>query len=133
MTPDPVCMLETETLVSAAHKMKERGIGDVIVLNDTSADVCGIVTDRDIVVRALAEDRDPTETTLGAICSKQLVAVRVNDTVDRAVKLMRDKAIRRLPVVDDGKAVGVLSIGDLAERFDQRSALAGISSAPGNV
>jgi CBS domain-containing protein len=112
--------------------MRERDIGDVIVLDDTNARVCGIVTDRDIVVRALAEERDPRETTIASICSQDLTTIEPTDSVDTAVKLMRGKAVRRLPVMEGGKAVGIVSIGDLAEKFDQRSALADISSAAPN-
>lgn len=132
MSPNPVTMLGTESLFSAAQTMRERDIGDVIVLDDTNARVRGIVTDRDMVVRALAEERDPRETTIGAICSQNLTTIEPGESVDNAVKLMRKKAIRRLPVMEDGKPVGIVSIGDLAEKFDQRSALADISSAPAN-
>lgn len=133
MSPDPVCLIETETIVNTARTMKEHDIGDVIVLDDTDARVKGIVTDRDIVVRALAEERDPMLTTIGSICSEELETMTPDETVDRAIRLMREKAIRRLPVVEDGRAVGFVSIGDLAERFDKESALADISGAPANT
>jgi CBS domain-containing protein len=133
MTPDPIALVETETVFDAAKMMRDDDIGDVIVLDDTSGRVKGIVTDRDMVVRAVAEGRDPSGTTIGAICSEQLVCVTPRDPVDKAVRLMRDKAIRRLPVVEDDRPVGVVSIGDLALELDKRSALAEISEAPPNT
>jgi CBS domain-containing protein len=74
MTPVPVTMAASSRLDDAAKRMKDRNIGDVVVLD--GAVVCGVVTDRDIVVRALAEDPDPKSTTLGDICSRDLVTVR---------------------------------------------------------
>jgi CBS domain-containing protein len=69
---------------------------------------------------------------IGDICSRNLVAVSADDSVDDAVRIMREKALRRLPVVEAGKPVGIVSIGDLAMERDQGSALADISAAPGN-
>lgn len=132
MSSDPMTMVETETVASAARMMRDNDIGDVIVLGDTDGRVSGIVTDRDLVVRVMAEERNPEQTTIGAICTGELIAIAPDDSVDTAVALMRERAIRRLPVCEGGKVVGVVSIGDLAERFDQRSALADISAAPPN-
>jgi CBS domain-containing protein len=130
MTPDPVCLLESETLRDAAQKMRDRDIGDVIVLDDTTARIKGIVTDRDIVVRAIAVDDDPAKTALSAICSDQVVCVGPGEPIENVVELMRSKAIRRVPVVEDDKPVGILTIGDIAQRLDKKSALADISAAP---
>lgn len=130
MTPNPTTMQADTTLVEAANTMKTADIGNAIVLDN--GQVCGIVTDRDIVVRAIAEGRDPKNTTVGDICSRDLVTLSPNDTVDKAVGMMRDRAVRRLPVVDGGRAVGIVSIGDLAVERDPNSALADISAAPPN-
>jgi len=130
MTPDPVGMTASTPLSDAARRMKAEDIGDVLVLDGNS--LRGLVTDRDIVVRALAEDRDPRTTTLGDVCSSELVTVAPDAPVDEAVRLMRDKALRRLPVVDDGRPVGIVSIGDLAVDRDPDSALSDISGAPPN-
>jgi signal-transduction protein with cAMP-binding, CBS, and nucleotidyltransferase domain len=108
--------------------MRDTQIGDVVVIEHN--EVCGIVTDRDIVVRTVAERRDPATTTLADICSHSLVTVRPTDSVEEAVRLMRTHAIRRLPVVDGGQAVGIVSLGDLEVERDPRSALGGISGAP---
>jgi len=130
MSADPLTIVEAEPVLMAARMMRDNDIGDVIVLGDTDGRVRGIVTDRDIVIRAVADERQLDQTTVGAICTAQLVTVAPDDTVDSAVALMRERAVRRIPVLENGKAVGILSIGDLAERFDQRSALADISTAP---
>ena len=131
MTKDPLTMPATATALDAALGMRNADVGDVIVLDDESR-VCGIVTDRDIVVRAVAEGRSPASTHLGDICSRDLTTLSPTDSVDDAVKLMREKAVRRLPVVEENKAVGIVSLGDLAEARDPDSALADISAAPPN-
>jgi CBS domain-containing protein len=110
--------------------MKERDIGDVIVLDNGT--VCGVVTDRDIVVRAVAENRDPATTKLGDICSRDLATLTPADSVEDAIELMRERAIRRVPIIDNGAPVGIVSIGDLAVDRDPQSALADISSAAPN-
>jgi len=131
MTPDPITLPETASLVDAAQKMREAGIGDVVVLDDGA--VCGIVTDRDIVVRGIAEGRDPRSTTLAEICSRELTTLSPDDQVGTAARLMREHAVRRLPVVKRGRPVGILTIGDLAVQQDPESALADVSAAPPNV
>ena len=127
MTPDPVTVPKTAPVTDAARVMKDRDIGDVIVRDD--GHVCGIVTDRDIVVRVLAEGRDPESTKVGEVCSDQPVTLPPDADVSEAVKVMREKALRRLPVTQDGKPVGIVSLGDLAIEQDPNSALADISEA----
>jgi CBS domain-containing protein len=130
MTANPVALPSSSPLNEAAQQMKQRDIGDVIVLDGGT--VCGVVTDRDIVVRALAEDKDPASTTLGEICSRDLISLSPSDSVEDAIRLMRERAIRRLPIVEAGQPVGIVSIGDLAVARDATSALADISSARPN-
>jgi CBS domain-containing protein len=112
MTAGPVVLDKDAPLVEAARLMRDQGIGDVIVVEGESAE--GIVTDRDIVIRGVAEGADPSTTRLGQVISSELVAVAPDDPVERAIELMRERAVRRLPVVEGGKPVGVVSIGDLA-------------------
>src|SRR5947209_18132590 len=129
MTPNPVSLPGTASVREAARAMQDGDIGDVIVLENNR--VCGIVTDRDIVVRTVAEAQDPAITTLADICSHRLLVVAPTDSLEEAVRLMRAHAIRRLPVVEEGgKAVGIVSLGDLAVERDPGSALGGISAAP---
>ena len=110
--------------------MRDENIGAVVVEEDGK--FCGIVTDRDIVVRALASGHDG-KADLGSVCSKEITALSVEHTDEDAVELMRAKSIRRLPVMENGRVVGIVSLGDLAIERDPRSVLAGISSAPANV
>jgi CBS domain-containing protein len=132
MTTNPETLPESTTVREAAEAMRANDIGDVVVVDD-NGQLSGILTDRDIVVRVVAEGRDPRTTRIGDIASRDLTAVSPDDPVDRAVQLMRDKAIRRLPAVDKGKPVGIVSIGDLALDRDPGSALADISAAPPNT
>ena len=110
--------------------MRDYDVGGIVVLDDGKP--CGIVTDRDIVVRGLATGRDLETTSLGEICSCDLVTVSRTDGVEDAVSLMRQRALRRLPVVDNETVVGIVSIGDLMLERDPESPLADISSAPAN-
>lgn len=131
MTRDPVAMTNEATVQDAAVAMRDRDIGDVVVTK-TDGSVCGIVTDRDIVVRAVADGADPAAMTLEAVCSHELISVSPDDPVAAAVKAMENHAIRRLPVMDNDTLVGIVSIGDLAVERDPNSALADISAAPPN-
>jgi CBS domain-containing protein len=128
MTERPVTLAKDASLAEAAKLMRDRDIGDVIVVEGDAA--AGIVTDRDIVIRGIAEGADPNTTRLGQVVSGELNSVAPDDPVERAIEVMRDKAIRRVPVLDGGKPVGVLSIGDLAIERDERSVLADISEEP---
>lgn len=130
MTSDPACCDSGASLVDAAKLMEQRDIGDVLVLEGDR--LCGIVTDRDLTVRAIAQDKDPASTKLGEICSQEIASVSPGDSIDDAIATMRDRAIRRLPVVEDGRPVGIVSLGDLAEERDRRSVLGEISAAPSN-
>lgn len=131
MTTDVSTCPHTASLAEAAKRMRDEDIGDVLVERDGA--LCGLVTDRDIVVRGLAQGHDAASITIGEICSQELATVKPGDDVDIAVRLMREKAVRRLPVVDDGKPVGIVSIGDLAIERDDQSALADISGAEPNT
>lgn len=129
MTRDPEVLPASATLVDAARLMREKDIGPVLVLDDEGGELRGIVTDRDIVVRAVADGRDPGTTRVLDVCSGEVVAVSPRDPVDQAIELVRDRAVRRLPVLDDGRPVGILSLGDLALERDPKSALADVSAA----
>ena len=131
MAPDPIALPQTASVFDAAQKMRDASIGNVVVLNGQK--VCGIVTDRDIVVRALATGRDARSTRLADICSRELTTLSPEDSVETAVRLMRQHAVRRLPVVKGDRPVGILTLGDLAIEKDGESALADVSAAPPNV
>lgn len=131
MTSHPVTMPPDALLIDAAAQMRDRDIGDVLVL-DQDGRLRGIVTDRDMVVRAVADGQEASITTVGEVCSPDLVTIQADDEVDKAVRLMCDRAVRRIPVIDDGLVVGVVSLGDLAIERDPQSALGQISAAQQN-
>lgn len=131
MTPDPVVLDDTSTMTTAAQAMRDNDIGDVVVTGSDGSP-CGIITDRDLVVRGLAEGLDTASATLDEICQHQLVTVGPDDPIAAAVKAMEEHAIRRLPVMENGNLVGIVSIGDLAMERDPNSALGDISAAPPN-
>ena len=129
MTSDPVVLDASATVSDAAKAMKARDVGDVLVRREGK--LCGIVTDRDLVVRAFAGDpQDAARRTLGEICTTDLAAIAPDAEVDEAIRLMRQRAIRRIPVVEGDRPLGIVSLGDLAIARDRESALADISAAP---
>ena len=131
MTRNPKVLPPSATIMEAAQTMRDSQIGDVLIVDEGNR-VRGILTDRDLVVRALANGSDPTNTPVEAICSRDVTALKPTQTTDDAVRAMREKAIRRLPVVDGDGLVGIVSLGDLAQRIDQESCLGQISAAPPN-
>jgi len=131
MHANPITMAPTTSVIEAARAMRTANIGDIIVHEHDQ--LYGIVTDRDLVVRGLAENPNCAAMMLGDICSREPTALALTDTVEEAIRLMRDKAIRRLPVVENGTPVGIVSLGDLAVERDPDSVLGNISAAPPNA
>ncbi|MEU9291006.1 CBS domain-containing protein [Streptomyces sp. NPDC048275] len=127
MTPGVVAVRPDASLVEAAQLMRAQDIGDVLVAGDHQ--VIGVLTDRDITVRAVADGADPLTVSAHAVCTPHPVVVGPDDAVSEAIRLMRDHAVRRLPVIEDGHPVGMVSLGDLAVSQDPGSALADISRA----
>ncbi|MBL3666636.1 CBS domain-containing protein [Streptomyces sp. M2CJ-2] len=132
MSPGTAAVEPMTTVARAARLMREQDIGDVLVTYD--CDLFGMLTDRDIVVRALAEGLDPAATSVGSVCTRPpVVTLAPDDTTDHAIELMRRYAVRRLPVVEHGGCpVGIVSLGDLAAADDPHSALADVSRASPN-
>lgn len=113
MTRRVVYLPEATMLDEAAQAMRDKGIGDVVVTSGPT--MVGLVTDRDIVIRAIAEDLPPKKTTLGSITAHELIMVEQSATVDDALQAMRERGVRRLLVCDsDRKVVGIISLSDLA-------------------
>ena len=127
MTRDPRTVSASDTIVDAARVMNESDIGDVIVVDGEQ--IKCIVTDRDIVVRAIAEGRDPQSTSVSDVCTPSIEMIEPEASVDDALRKMREADIRRLPVVRDGRPVGIISLGDLAVEREPDSTLADISAA----
>ncbi|MFF0001108.1 CBS domain-containing protein [Streptomyces avermitilis] len=131
MTRDPVTVEPQTSVTVVARMMRDEDIGAVLVAEGER--LRGLVSDRDLVVRAVAEGSDPNRTTVADACSDDLVTVKPDDDVGRAVEVMREHSVRRVPVVDEGQhAVGIVSVGDLAIERDPESALGDISAARSN-
>ncbi|MDT0612608.1 CBS domain-containing protein [Streptomyces lancefieldiae] len=130
MAGDPVTVEPQTSVTAVARIMRDQDLGAVLVTDGDR--LRGLVTDRDLVIRAVAEGGDPDETTVAGACSDDVVTVRPDEELDHAVEVMREHAVRRVPVVDDGLAVGIVSLGDLAMERDPESALGDISAARPN-
>lgn len=129
MTAPPETVTLDTSLTAAARLMADQDIGDVIVIEPGTERVAGIVTDRDIAIRAVAVGRDPVTTTVEDIFSRDLVAAAPADSARRVIDLMEDLKVRRLPVVEADRAVGIVSLGDLSVATNVGSVLAEISAA----
>jgi CBS domain-containing protein len=128
MTTNPVTVDANAPVVDAARAMRDHDIGEVLVTQGDQ--LCGVITDRDITVRGVADAIDVSTTMTGTLCSRDVTVLSPDDSVEDAVQRMRENAIRRLPIVDGGRPVGVISLGDLAIDQDPGSLLADISAAP---
>jgi len=122
MTKDPVCCLAGDTAAHAARLMKEHDIGMLpIVENLEKKKVVGLLTDRDLVRKVVAEGLDPAATTVDRAVSKPVIACSPDDGYDQALELMEKHKIKRVPVVDNsGRVVGVISQSDVALRVRDR-------------
>jgi len=130
MTPDPIGVDYYQSIGEAARTMRDWGVGAVLVVNDQS--LYGLVTDRDLVVRAVAEAKG-TDEPVGPLSSGDLIGVDVDADAGEAARLMREYAVRRLPVIEDGQVAGMVSMGDLAMQEDPASVFAGLSQATANA
>ena len=130
MSREPITLESSASAMDAAAAMRTADIGDVLVTDNGR--LRGIVTDRDIVMRVVSAGRNPAEVPLADICSTDVMTLSPSDDLQSAVSAMRDSAIRRIAVVEDGAPVGVVSLGDLAVELDRQSALGEISAAPPN-
>jgi CBS domain-containing protein len=120
MTTDLVTVGPDATAAEAARAMRDRSIGPVLVVDGDT--IRGILTDRDITVEAVAAGKDPETTKVIDLCTANVQTVTPETSVEDAVQLMQDNSIRRLPVVEDGKAVGIVSLGDLTVEIDDSTA-----------
>jgi len=133
MTPNPACCQAEDTVVTAAMMMKSGNYGAVPVVGDrTEMRVKGIVTDRDLAMKVIAEQRDMYNTTVGDVMSTDLVTCRLDDDYDDVIDAMRSNQIRRLPVVDsNNRLVGIIATADVArhgEKADVAKTMRSISS-----
>ncbi|WP_329251611.1 CBS domain-containing protein [Streptomyces canus] len=131
MTSAPATVEPQTSVTAVARMMRDQDLGAVLVTDGD--ELRGLVTDRDLVVRSLAEGGDPERTTVAGACSDDLVTVTPEDDLDHAIELMREHAVRRVPVIDHGHPVGIVSLGDAAMERDPGSALGDISVARPNT
>ncbi|MEU1462736.1 CBS domain-containing protein [Streptomyces sp. NPDC005727] len=130
MTSRLVTVKPQASVTAVAKKMRDEDIGAVLIIEDD--ELRGLVSDRDLVVRALAEGGDQEQRTVASACSDDVITVTPDEDLDRAVELMREHSIRRLPVMEQGHPVGIVSLGDVAIERDAESALGDISAAKPN-
>jgi CBS domain-containing protein len=131
MTRNPATIDRKDSVADAARLMAQNDAGDVIVLDNGT--VCGILTDRDIAIRLVAQDKSGSTPVAEVVSDAGIETVEPGTVLDDAIKLMRNNAVRRLPVIQDGRAVGIVSLGDMAIERDSDSALADVSAAKGNT
>ena len=130
MTQNPELVSGDTTVADAAKLMRDKDFGGILV--GEGEDLSGFLTDRDIAVKVVAEGKDPTSTTVGEVATSDLHTLSPDDSVDDAIELVRQHDIRRVPIVEGARPVGIVSIGDLAIERDEDSALADLSSASQN-
>ena len=135
MTIGPLVLPRTASVLDAAQTMADADIGPVLVVDDDQV-LCGLLTDRDIVVRAVAPRRKLESTAVGEVCTADVTTLSPSDSVVDALRVMEARAVRRIPVVEEGRPVGIVSLADLAVHPDGDvasrlpSTLARISAAP---
>ncbi|HET6729843.1 MAG TPA: CBS domain-containing protein [Jiangellaceae bacterium] len=117
MTPDAVCIGENETLADAARKMRELDVGALPVCGEDNR-LKGMVTDRDIVVRCIADNGDPQTVRAGELARGKPVTIGADDPIDEALTMMKEHQIRRLPVIDGHDLVGIISQADVARHIE---------------
>ena len=121
MTKDPVCCLPESTAADAASLMKRENIGPIPVIeNERTRKLVGIVTDRDLALKIVAEGRDPVSTKVEAVMTRKVVTCRAEDDLQKALDAMSEHQLRRIPVVDnDNRILGIISQADVATRVNQ--------------
>jgi CBS domain-containing protein len=119
MTPAPETIQADRPASEAAKKMKEADAGMIPVMDN--GNLLGTVTDRDIALRVVAEGKDPQSTTVGEIASRDIVTVQPDDDLDDALQKMAKHQVRRLPVVEDGRLIGVIAQADVAREGNEEA------------
>ncbi len=117
MTPGPTTCERSTTIVEVARAMASEDVGPIPIVEGER--LVGIVTDRDIAVRVVAEGRDPSTVTAGDVASSDLVTVQPDTELEEAERLMADSQVRRLPVVEGDRLVGILAQADVARALEE--------------
>jgi CBS domain-containing protein len=132
MTGDAECVGENETIVDAAKKMANLDVGALPICGEDNR-LKGMLTDRDIAVKVLAEGKDPGSTKAGELGDGKPVTIGADDSISEAVRTMKEHKVRRLPVIDGHDLIGIVSQGDLATQIDEGQVgdlVEAISAAP---
>jgi CBS domain-containing protein len=120
MTPDCTCIGENDSLLDAAKKLAELDVGALPICGEDNR-LKGMVTDRDIVVKALAQGKDPASTKAGELGAGdgKTVTIGADDSIEEALRTMAEHQVRRLPVIDGRELVGIVSQADIARNYDE--------------
>jgi CBS domain-containing protein len=119
MTPECKCVGENDTVLDAAKQLAENDIGSMPICGEDNR-LKGMITDRDIVVKVLAQGKDPGSTRVGDLADQsEVVTIGADDSIDEALRTMTEHKVRRLPVIDGHDCVGVISQADLATNIDE--------------
>jgi CBS domain-containing protein len=118
MTQNPEHLSADTTLVDAARQMRDLDVGSFPIC-DADGQVTGIITDRDIVVKCIAEGGDPNSATVGSISDSMVYTVGPDDEIENALTVMEDHQVRRLPIVENGKLIGILAQADIARSMSE--------------
>ena len=121
MTKNPVCCLPSDMVIKAAELMKSGNIGSIPVIdNEQTEKLVGIVTDRDLALKIVAEGRDAKSTNVEAVMTRKVVTCLADDDLQKALDAMAEHQLRRIPVVDnDNKVLGIIAQADVATRVDR--------------
>jgi CBS domain-containing protein len=134
MTPGADCASVNDTLVEAARKMRDLDVGALPICGDDNK-LAGMITDRDIVVRGLADNRDPSSVKVGDLADGKPVTIGADDSVEEALATMSKHGVRRLPVIDGHDLVGIVTQADVARNLPDDKIgdlVEAISKAPSN-
>jgi CBS domain-containing protein len=118
MTSDCECIGENETVQDAAKKLKELNVGSMPICGEDDR-LKGMLTDRDIVVKVIAEGQDPGATTAGQLGEGKPVTIGADDSIDEALRTMAEHKVRRLPVIDGHQLVGIVAQADIARNVEE--------------
>jgi CBS domain-containing protein len=133
MSDDCTCIGENETVLDAAKRLAELDVGSMPICGDDDR-LKGMLTDRDIVVKVIAHDKDPSTTRASELATQgEVVTIGADDSVDEALRTMTEHKVRRLPVIDGHRLVGIVSQADIAMNLDEEKVgdlVEAISAAP---
>ena len=119
MSPDCTCIGENDSLLDAAKRLADLDVGSMPICGEDDR-LKGMLTDRDIVVKVLAQGKDPSSTTCGELATQgEVVTIGADDSIDEALRTMTEHKVRRLPVIDEQRCVGIISQADIATNIDE--------------